>query len=200
MLPEFLKEQRTRILLGIALALVSLYILFALIGFFFSGGIDQSLVDGPWGKIITNPEIEVSNPAGKIGAWISDLLINRWFGISSFILCYLLLLCSFRLGSIKVKNFSRRLFIGMCIILWISLFLGFLSESISNLFEVVGLLRAERAGRSGAGVQRQPQAHESRDAERAQHAQRRRPHAPLPFPFHTIISLSPSTVVLPKRS
>ena len=86
LLPEFLKEQRTRILLGIALALVSLYILFALIGFFFSGGIDQSLVDGPWGKIITNPEIEVSNPAGKIGAWISDLLINRWFGISSFIL------------------------------------------------------------------------------------------------------------------
>ena len=113
LLPEFLKEQRTRILLGIALALVSLYILFALIGFFFSGGIDQSLVDGPWGKIITNPEIEVSNPAGKIGAWISDLLINRWFGISSFILCYLLLLCSFRLGSIKVKNFSRRLFIGV---------------------------------------------------------------------------------------
>ena len=112
LLPEFLKEQRTRILLGIALALVSLYILFALIGFFFSGGIDQSLVDGPWGKIITNPEIEVSNPAGKIGAWISDLLISRWFGISSFILCYLLLLCSFRLGSIKVKNFSRRLFFG----------------------------------------------------------------------------------------
>ena len=35
LLPEFLKEQRTRILLGIALALVSLYILFALIGFFF---------------------------------------------------------------------------------------------------------------------------------------------------------------------
>ena len=33
LLPEFLKEQRTRILLGIALALVSLYILFALIGF-----------------------------------------------------------------------------------------------------------------------------------------------------------------------
>ena len=46
LLPEFLKEQRTRILLGIALALVSLYILFALIGFFFSGGIDQSLVGG----------------------------------------------------------------------------------------------------------------------------------------------------------
>jgi len=46
LLPEFLKEQRTRILLGIALALVSLYILFALIGFFFSGGIDQRMVPG----------------------------------------------------------------------------------------------------------------------------------------------------------
>lgn len=136
LLPEFLNEQRTRILLGIALALLALYILFALIGFFFSGGIDQSLVDGPWGKIITNPEIGVSNPAGKIGAWISNLLINRWFGVSSFIFCYLLLLCSFQLGSIRVKNFGRRLFIGMCIILWISLFLGFLSECISDLFEI----------------------------------------------------------------
>ena len=81
LLPEFLKEQRTRILLGIALALVSLYILFALIGFFFSGGIDQSLVDGPWGKIITNPEIEVSHPAGKIGAIFYYYAVSVW-GVS----------------------------------------------------------------------------------------------------------------------
>ncbi len=136
LLPEFLKEQRTRIIMGIALALISLYILFSMIGFFFSGGIDQSLVDGPWGKIISNPQITAGNPAGKIGAWISDLLINRWFGLASFLLCYLLLLCSIRLAGGRIKRFDRKLFIGICSILWISLLLGFISETLSDFFEV----------------------------------------------------------------
>lgn len=134
--PEFLKEQRTRLILGITLALLSLYILFSLIGFFFSGGIDQSLVDSSIGQIIANPQITAANPAGKVGAWISDLLINHWFGISSFILCYLLLICSFRLAGARVRHFGRKLFIGMMIVLWISLLLGFITESISNLFDV----------------------------------------------------------------
>lgn len=135
-LPDFFKKQGIRLLFGIALALLSLYIFLAMIGFFFSGGIDQSLIDSPWGKIITNPEITASNPTGKLGAWISDLLINRWFGLSSFILCYLLILCSFRIAGAKVRNFKRRLFIGMCIVLWISLLLGFISDSIAELLEL----------------------------------------------------------------
>lgn len=56
-----------------------------MIGFFFTGGIDQSLIDRGLRQIIANPEITAGNPAGKIGAWFSDLLINRWFGLSSFI-------------------------------------------------------------------------------------------------------------------
>lgn len=77
-LPEFLSEQRNRLIFGITLGLLTLYILFSQIGFFFSGGIDQSLIDGSLDNIITNPDITATNPAGKIGAWISDLLINRW--------------------------------------------------------------------------------------------------------------------------
>lgn len=136
LIPEILKEQRTRLILGITLSLFSLYLLFSLIGFFFSGGIDQSLVDGKWGNILTNPLITASNPAGKIGAWLSDLLINRWFGLASFIFCYLLLLSSFRLAGGKVKNFRRKLFIGVTIVLWVSLFFGFITESISNLLNI----------------------------------------------------------------
>lgn len=132
----FLKEQRTQIILGIALALISLYILFAMVGFFFSGGIDQSLVDAPFGKIIANPLITAGNPAGKVGAWISDLLINHWFGIASFFLCYLLLLCSLRMAGARIRHFGRKLFIGMMIILWTSLLFGFVSESISRLFNM----------------------------------------------------------------
>ncbi len=136
LIPGLLKEQRNRIIMGITLALISLFILFSMIGFFFSGGIDQSLVDSSIRQIIANPEVTAANPAGKIGAWISDLLINRWFGLSSFIICYLLMVCSLRLAGARVRHFGRKMFIGMLIVLWISLLLGFITESISNLFEV----------------------------------------------------------------
>ncbi|MEG1736844.1 MAG: DNA translocase FtsK [Odoribacter sp.] len=134
--PEFLKEQRFRVILGITLSLCSLYILLALVGFFFCGGIDQSLVDTKLREVIVQPEIIAGNPAGKIGAWISDLLINRWFGISSLLLCYLLLLCGIRIAGGKIKNLPRKLFIGMVIILWISLLLGFIAETLSEFFDI----------------------------------------------------------------
>lgn len=134
--PDILKEQRTRIIMGILLALISLFILFSMIGFFFSGGIDQSLVDGPAREIIANPNVTAANPAGKVGAWVSDLLINHWFGVSSFIFCYLLIVCALRLAGARVRHFGRKMFIGMMIILWGSLLLGFITESISNLFDV----------------------------------------------------------------
>lgn len=129
------ENTQLRIVAGIALGVVSIYILCAMIGFFFSGGVDQSLVDGPMGKIITNPQVTANNPTGKLGAWISDLLINRWFGLPSFILCYLLMLCSFWVLGIQVKRFGRRLFIGILMVLWGSLLLGFATESAAKLLD-----------------------------------------------------------------
>ncbi len=129
------ENTQLRIVAGIALGVVSIYILCAMIGFFFSGGVDQSLVDGPMGKIITNPRVTANNPTGKLGAWISDLLINRWFGLPSFILCYLLMLCSFWVSGIQVKRFGRRLFIGILMVLWGSLLLGFATESAAKLLD-----------------------------------------------------------------
>ena len=132
---EQLKGQRARVVLSVLLGLFSLFLLFSMIGFFFSGGIDQSLVDKPMRKIIANPDIIASNPAGKAGAWISNLLINRWFGIPSFIFCYLVALCSIRVAGVRVRHFRRRLFIGMLCILWLSLLLGFITESIADWFD-----------------------------------------------------------------
>ena len=137
LLVEFFKEKRTRITLGITLTLTSIYMLAAMIGCFFSGGIDQSLIDSSsFGQIISNPQIMANNPTGKIGAWIADLFINHWFGLPSFILCYLLILCSFRIAGAKIKQFNKKIFIGMMIVLWTSLLLGFITESIYKLFDV----------------------------------------------------------------
>lgn len=135
-IPSFLKEQRTRVILGITFALVSLYILFSLVGFFFTGGIDQSLIDRGLGSIIANPDIIAGNPAGKIGAWISDLLINRWFGVSSFIICFIIFISGYRIAGGRMSGFVRKIFISAVLTLWISLLLGFITEIINGLFDL----------------------------------------------------------------
>ena len=134
-IPSFLQEQGTRLILGITFAVVSLYILFSLVGFFFTGGIDQSLIDRGLKTIVANPDITASNPAGKIGAWISDLLINRWFGVASFLVCFMVFLTGYRIAGGKLKGYKRKIFISAVVMLWISLLFGFITEILSGLLD-----------------------------------------------------------------
>lgn len=134
-IPSFLQEPGTRLILGITFAVISLYILFSLVGFFFTGGIDQSLIDRGLKTIVANPEITASNPAGKIGAWISDLLINRWFGVASFIVCFMVFITGYRIAGGKLKGYKRKIFISAVVILWISLLFGFITEILSGLLD-----------------------------------------------------------------
>ncbi len=133
---SFLQEPRTRVIIGLTLILFSCYLFFAFCGFFLTGGIDQSLLDKGLGKIISNPDIVAGNPAGKLGAWLSDLFINRWFGVSSFLLCYLLILCGIRTAGRKITGFRKKMLITLFLILWISLFLGYFAEMIYSFFDI----------------------------------------------------------------
>lgn len=127
---SFLKEPRIRVIIGLTLTLFSCYLFFAFCGFFLTGGIDQSLLDKGLRQIISNPEIIAGNPAGKVGAWLSDLFINRWFGISSFLFCYILILCGIRSAGKKITGFRKKIIISLFLVLWLSLFLGYFAELI----------------------------------------------------------------------
>ena len=131
---EILKKQRIQIISGIFLILFALFLCCVMLGFLVSGGIDQSIVDTSVWEIVSSPQTRADNPGGWFGANIADLLINHWFGLSSFILCYLLILSGVKIAGGKVKQFSKKWFIGIVLILWISLFLGFISESIAHWF------------------------------------------------------------------
>lgn len=135
---SFLKEPRTRFIMGFFLILLSFYLLLSFVGFFFTGGIDQSLIEKGFGKIVSHPDIIAGNPAGKLGAWLSNLFINRWFGISSFLFCYILIIAGIRVGGRQISNLNRKIGISFLLILWISVFLGYLTNLISSLFNWSG--------------------------------------------------------------
>lgn len=123
---NFLKDPRTRVVVGLIFMLFSIYLLVSLVGFFFSGGTDQSLIDKETRELMTNPDIVVGNPGRKLGAFLSDLLINRWFGISSFIFCYLLFIIGLRIAGRHIKEFGKKIIISFILIIWFSLLFGYI--------------------------------------------------------------------------
>ncbi|UCG27027.1 MAG: DNA translocase FtsK 4TM domain-containing protein, partial [Bacteroidales bacterium] len=95
----FFRDDRTKLVFGLFLIVFALFLTLAFISYLFTWKIDQSF---RWESIFSGSEITVENWSGKTGAWFSYLFINRWFGISSFSLPFLLLVSGFRLLNLKL--------------------------------------------------------------------------------------------------
>lgn len=84
----FFTNERTRFITGLVIAIITIYIGLSLISFFFTGGADQSKIENvPLSDLLTNRG-SVENWTGVRGAVLADLLMNRWFGISSFMILF----------------------------------------------------------------------------------------------------------------
>ena len=123
---NFLKDERTRNILGIFLILLSGVLLLALTSYLFTWKVDQDkLFQKTWLDILFDPEIEIDNWLGTFGALISHQLINNGFGISSFVFVLLTFLVGFKvLFKIDLLPFWRTTGISMFFLIWTSLMMG----------------------------------------------------------------------------
>jgi len=137
--PEFFNDERTKFLFGITFSLLTIYIGLAFVSFFFTGGADQSKLDIKWLELITNSHIRVENWTGKTGAFISNLLINKGFGIASFSFLYILILISFRFWGIKIQSIRKTLLYVLIFSIWTSIFMAFVFiDSTDDSFLYLG--------------------------------------------------------------
>ncbi|RUT79230.1 FtsK/SpoIIIE family DNA translocase [Ancylomarina longa] len=130
--PKFLADERTKFLFGISFSLLSIYIGLAFVSFFFTGGADQSKLDMKWLELITNSQIRVENWTGKTGAYISNLLINKGFGIASFSFLYILILISLRFWGIKIQSIRKTVLYTLIFSIWTSIFMAFVFIDSTN--------------------------------------------------------------------
>ena len=119
------RKDQIKIIVGYSLLAFSLYLLFAFVSFLFNAEADQSKLHLSWTQLIGNASIKVKNVTGKTGAYLADVFINRWFGLSSFFLIYLLVLYAFWI--LKSKSFKLRSRITKTVIfvIWLSIALGY---------------------------------------------------------------------------
>ena len=101
---RFTFSRSQQIMFGVFLILFSIIVFSALFSYFSTWRADQSEIGD-----FFNKDAETINIAKKFGAQISDILVNKMFGLSSFIISFLLFISglSYFVGdSIKISSNS----------------------------------------------------------------------------------------------
>ncbi len=128
----FFKNEKFRFILGVLVLLISLYLLIAFISFLFYGTADQSKLDLAF-------KSGIKNKAALLGAYLSEIIINRGFGIASFLFVYLLVITGFKILGHNLVKFGKSFIYSIVIIIWLSIALGLIiSTPISGSSIYIG--------------------------------------------------------------
>jgi S-DNA-T family DNA segregation ATPase FtsK/SpoIIIE len=114
----------------------SFYTFLSCISYLFTWQEDQSRVIGKsfWEFMFESNVVEVANWIGKIGAWISHLLIFRWFGLAAFAIPFILLIFGVKLlANFVLLPIQRTTIVAFVWMVWGSMFLGYFSNFINFL-------------------------------------------------------------------
>lgn len=122
---NFFKDERVLFTLGLFTILFALYLVIAFVSYLFVWKSDQSF---EWQSIFSSSSVRVDNWGGKVGASFASQFLNRWFGISSFIIPFLIGIAGFRFLKVRLLPLRKTLFKGILGMILASLIFGFLFE------------------------------------------------------------------------
>jgi DNA segregation ATPase FtsK/SpoIIIE, S-DNA-T family len=149
---KFSLTNSQQLVLGSFLVILGILLFIALLSYFFTGESDQTVLGD-----FTDRTVETNNWLSKFGAWVSQLLIYKGFGISSFIFSGLLFLSGISvLANSSKKRLWRNWFWGTLLIIWGSMVLGFAFNMAPKLGGVIGyelnLLLRDYVGKIGTAL------------------------------------------------
>ena len=130
-LKQFLKSNATHFVFGLIIFAISIYASIAMFSFFFTGTADQSKIEGVSLFQLKNIE-NITNWMGMRGAILSEWLINKGFGVSTFFILLFLIFVGLRLMKAKYVSLIRYFIICSILTIWSSVTLSFL---FGNLFD-----------------------------------------------------------------
>ena len=120
---RFFKDERFRIIFGTFLVLLAAYLMIAFVSYFFTWKEDQDFV---WADVFSGADVQVENHAGKIGAWVSALFMNHWFGLASFAVPFFFLILGTNMLGLKIFRTGKSIRVLIIATILFSVLLGFL--------------------------------------------------------------------------
>ncbi|QCX38025.1 DNA translocase FtsK [Aureibaculum algae] len=131
---SFFKSKQTHLVFGIFLALFGIFLLVSFLSFFNTWKADQSQL-----HLFSDRLAETKNLLGKIGANISHFFIYKGFGISAFIIPFLMFFSGlYILFNISFKAMRTAWFWGVVFMIWLSVAVGFFFPKKALLSGVIG--------------------------------------------------------------
>jgi S-DNA-T family DNA segregation ATPase FtsK/SpoIIIE len=130
----FFRSNQFRYTLGLFLMIISGYMAVAFVSYVISGGVDQSKLDLPWRDFLFDPSVKVQNIAGKGGAFLSEKFINMGFGFPSFFFILIFFVAALNLFGYRKIKFFKTLVFSIVWMLWASIALGLLTNSLDSQF------------------------------------------------------------------
>jgi len=122
---HIVSSEITHFICGLFLFLFNVLLLVSFISFFFTGDADQSKIDNQSLFSLIRVKNGIENWAGSVGAYLSDLFMNKLFGVSSLFITYFLVLLSLRLMKANQVRLAKQLAFSVVGLIWGSVFFGF---------------------------------------------------------------------------
>ena len=123
------KKEKFRKILGFFFILLSVFLLFAFTSYFFSWWIDFDKIS----KLALSDlsgKVEIQNWMGFAGAYLSDILIKKCFGISSYLFILIFFIIGVKLFlNIKLLSIGKTFRYSFIAIIWFSVALGFIFKN-----------------------------------------------------------------------
>lgn len=94
---NFLIGDTAQVILGLVCIMFAFYMILSFSSFFFTGDVDQSVIEHMTAKDAENMEQEFTNHAGSLGARLAFFWMNDCFGIPAFFIPLFLLMFGFKL-------------------------------------------------------------------------------------------------------
>lgn len=140
------KDRSVHVAVGLFLLFIALFMAIAFISFLFSWDEDQSQFQLPLGELLSNPDFEVRNVLGKLGAALGQLFVFNWFGIAALAIPLFLGAIGLKISFKQTKFSLLKIFrIAVFTSIWLAAFLGF----------VMGVEHTVLSGGVGYAVSRQ---------------------------------------------
>jgi len=121
---NFIADERTRFIVGIAVLISVVFLLISFISYFFFAYIDQSKMDLSWSELQLMRS-DIQNWGSVLGAVLSDSLIRHGFGIASFAMLYFGTVLGLRLMKVRIASLWKAFFHASFWLVWLSVMLGY---------------------------------------------------------------------------
>ncbi len=136
------REQTIFLVFGLFLILLGLFLFGALSSFYFYWREDQSELSGGLGALLSNPDFEVRNVFGKLGAAIAHSLVFGFFGIGAFAWVFIAWRLGFAIAFRYREGLFRQLRYALYAMAWLPVFAAW----------VLGSSYPQWSGAGGLGV------------------------------------------------